>query len=401
MFSRSDFTITFLVTLLLSIGLVAVYSATSFANAENYFFNRQLVFAMVGLALMFMLPFIPFRMLERLAYPFYILSVFLLILVYFIGTKGFGAERWLAIGPIKLQPSELAKIATVLAIGRYSADREVNVNRLRHFFGITALALIPFILIIRQPDLGTSLVFLAILIPLLFWAGLRWFPLFLIISPAVTILTSFNIWYLLIWLFLIAVILFFSRQRVLVMLGVLLLHGAIGAATPSLWDQLHPYQKNRILTFLNPEHDPRGAGYQIIQSQVAIGSGGVWGKGFLNGTQTHLKFLPAQHTDFIFSVLAEEWGFTGVMTVLLLFLLLILYLISLASSVKSKFSGMVLFGIAAILFFHVFVNIGMTVGIAPVTGLPLPFISYGRSFLLTMMLTIGIAQNLSYNRLAI
>ncbi len=401
MFSRSDFTITFLVTLLLSIGLMAVYSATSFANAENYFFNRQLIFAVAGLILMFIFPFIPFRMLERLAYPFYILSVLLLILVYFVGTKGFGAERWLAIGPIKLQPSELAKIATVLAIGRYSADREVNVNRLRHFFGVVILALIPFILIIRQPDLGTSLVFLAILIPLLFWAGLRWFPLFLIISPAVTVLTSFNIWYLLAWLILIAAILFFSRQRLLVMLGVLLLHGAIGAATPSLWNQLHPYQKNRILTFLNPEHDPRGAGYQIIQSQVAIGSGGVWGKGFLNGTQTHLKFLPAQHTDFIFSVLAEEWGFTGVMTVLLLFLLLILYLISLAATVKSKFSGMVLFGIAAILFFHVFVNIGMTVGIAPVTGLPLPFISYGRSFLLTMMLTIGIAQNLSYNRLAI
>lgn len=401
MFSRNDFTLTSLIVLLLTVGLIAVYSATSFTNAENYFFNRQLVFVIIGLFVMFAGPYIPFRMLERLAYPFYVFSIFLLVLVYFVGTKGFGAERWLAIGPLKIQPSELAKIATVLAIGRYAANREVNINRLQHFLGVVALAFVPFILIIRQPDLGTSLVFIAILIPLLFWSGLRWFPLFLIISPIVTILGSFNLWLLAVWLIIITGILYLTRQRIIVLLGVVLFHGAVGAATPYLWEQLHPYQKNRILTFINPEHDPRGAGYQIIQSQVAIGSGGVWGKGFLNGTQTHLKFLPAQHTDFIFSVLAEEWGFIGVMVVLLLFLLLIIYLISLASTVKSKFSSIVLFGIASILFFHVFVNIGMTVGIAPVTGLPLPFISYGRSFLLTMMLTIGIAQNLSYNRLTI
>jgi len=165
-----------------------------------------------------------------------------------------------------------------------------------------------------------------------------------------------------------------------------------------MWDQLKPYQKDRILTFLNPESDPRGAGYQIIQSQVAVGSGGVWGKGFMNGTQTHLKFLPAQHTDFIFSVIAEEWGFVGVIFVLLVFFTLLIYLINLASAVRSSFSSITLVGIASVLFFHVFVNIGMTVGVAPVTGLPLPFISYGGSFLLSVMLMLGIVQNISRNK---
>ena len=211
-------------------------------------------------------------------------------------------------------------------------------------------------------------------------------------------LLSFNIWALVVWLILISGFLYFSRKKWLILLAIVSVHIGIGFATPYMWDQLHDYQKNRIETFLNPEHDPRGAGYQIIQSQVAIGSGGVWGKGFLNGTQTHLKFLPAQHTDFIFSVIAEEWGLVGITVVLLLFLALLIYLISLASVVKARYASITLIGVAAILFFHIFVNIGMTVGVAPVTGLPLPLISYGGSFMLSTMLMLGIVQNLSHNR---
>ena len=192
-------------------------------------------------------------------------------------------------------------------------------------------------MILKQPDLGTSLVFLVLYVPLLFWAGLNVMALFLIISPVITLFTSFNIYVLVIWILIIGFILY-------------------------MWDQLQPYQKKRITTFLNPEDDPRGSGYQIIQSQVAVGSGSIWGKGFMNGTQTQLRFLPAQHTDFIFSVWAEEWGFAGVIMVLTLFFLLIFHIINKASNLRATFSSTILIGIATILMFHIFINIGMTIG---------------------------------------
>ncbi|HED09981.1 MAG TPA: rod shape-determining protein RodA [Caldithrix abyssi] len=395
---KIDYNIAILVALLLTIGLIAVYSATSSGSGESLYFQRQVMYAVTGFLIMLIMPYVSFRFIERASYLFYALAILMLVLVSVIGVKGFGAERWLAVGPVKIQPSEFAKMATVMAVARYLSDRGVNVNRLKAFFTVTVIIMVPFLLIIKQPDLGTSLVFLALYLPLLFWAGLNGFALFLIISPVITVLTSFNNWVLLVWLILISGFLYFSRKKWLILITIVSVHVGIGFATPYMWDQLHDYQKNRIETFLNPEHDPRGAGYQIIQSQVAIGSGGVWGKGFLNGTQTHLKFLPAQHTDFIFSVIAEEWGLVGVTAVLLLFLILLIYLIGLASTVKSRFASMTLVGVTAILFFHIFVNIGMTVGVAPVTGLPLPLISYGGSFLLSTMLMLGIVQNLSYNR---
>jgi len=401
MFAKIDLSITFLVSLLVTIGLIAVYSATSFSGVQSTYFQKQLIFASIGFVLMIAVAFIPFRFLQRFAYPFYGLSIFLLILVYFVGVKGFGAERWLSLGAIKIQPSELAKLATILAAAKYLSNRDAGINKLKHFSVVLLLVMVPFVLIVRQPDLGTSLVYAALLVPLIFWAGLRWFPLFLIISPIFTVLSSFNVILLVIWLLIILAILYFSRQKILMIIGILIIHIGVGLTTPMLWDQLKPYQKNRIVTFINPEKDPRGAGYQIIQSQVAVGSGGIWGKGFLNGTQTHLKFLPAQHTDFIFSVIAEEWGFMGVITILLIFILLLLYLINLASAVRSTFSSITLLGIASVLFFHIFVNIGMTVGVAPVTGLPLPFISYGGSFLLSIMLMVGVAQNISHNKFLI
>lgn len=399
--SKIDISLTFLVFILLTIGLTAVYSATSFSGIESPFFKRQIVFALFGFIIMISMNFVPFRFIQRMAFPFYGFCIFLLILVYFVGAKGFGAERWLEIGPLKIQPSEIAKIATILAIAKFLSNRDTDINSFKSFGILLALIILPFFLIFRQPDLGTSMVFASLLIPLLFWSGLKWFPLFLLISPIITVLASFNFYLLAVWLFIIAIILFISRQKILLALLIISIHVGVGFATPMMWDQLQPYQKGRILTFLNPESDPKGAGYQIIQSHVAVGSGGIWGKGFLNGTQTHLKFLPAQHTDFIFSVIAEEWGFMGVLFVLLIFLLLLLYLIKLASIVRSIFSSITLIGVTCVLFFHVFVNIGMTVGVAPVTGLPLPFISYGGSFLLSIMFMLGIVQNIAKNKFLI
>ena len=398
-FKNLDFVLIALTLFLLTIGLLTVYSATYIPGKEsNVFFTKQLTFAIFGFILMLISAYLPFAILQRFSYFFYAVSIFLLILVFFIGVKGYGAERWLAFGAIKIQPSELAKLATVLAVASYLSRREADINKLPDLAVVLAMILLPFALIIRQPDLGTSLVFLALLFPLLFWAGLNWFSLFILFAPAITILVSFNFYSFLIWMLIIIAILFISRKKIFILTAVFLLHIAVGFATPQIWDSLRPYQQKRILTFANPEADPKGAGYQIIQSKVAIGSGSMWGKGYLQGSQTHLKFLPAQHTDFIFSVIAEERGFFGTAVVLSLFLALLLYMLYLATIVNSLFSSIVISGITTIYLFHIVINVGMTVGLAPVTGLPLPFISYGGSFLLVILLMMGIVLNLVRNR---
>jgi rod shape determining protein RodA len=397
--ARIDFIIVLLVGILCVAGLLAVYSATYSPDGDgSELFNKQLLFMLTGFTLMLSINYLPMRFIQKSAYPIYILSLILLLLVIFIGVRGHGAERWLALGSIKIQPSELAKLATILAIARYLSDREADVNKLKSLAVVILFIFIPFVLVARQPDLGTSLVFLALLIPLLFWTGLNWFTLFILVSPLATGILSFSFYAFLVWMLFVLTLLILSRRKIYIMIVVFIVHISVGLLTPVMWSQLRPYQQQRILTFANPEADPKGAGYQSIQSQVAIGSGGIWGKGFLEGSQTHLKFLPAQHTDFIFSVIGEEYGFAGILIILIVFLMLILYLLRLAMLVKSKFASIVLVGICTVLFFHILVNIGMTIGLAPVTGLPLPFLSYGGSFLMSTFLMMGVALNLSNNR---
>ncbi len=398
-FLSLDFTLVILIACLVSIGLIAVYSATHIAvQSSGEYFTKQLTLAIIGFTIMISITFIPFRYIQRSSYIFYGISIILLIFVIIFGSRGYGVERWLAVGSIKIQPSEFCKLATIMAVANYISKSDVDVNKFKSFLIVIGLIVVPFVLIVKQPDLGTSLVFLAIILPLLYWSGLNWFYLFVIITPLITLFLSFNFYAFLSWMILISIILIISKQKPIILIGVFLLHIFVGLITPILWGQLKPYQQQRILTFANPEADPQGAGYQIIQSKVAIGSGGIWGKGFLEGTQTQLRFLPAQHTDFIFSVIGEEWGFSGVLVVLTLFTLILLYLIYLAGMVRSKFSSLVIIGIATVLFFHIVVNIGMTIGLAPVTGLPLPFISYGGSFLLSIFLMMGVIMNFSMNR---
>jgi rod shape determining protein RodA len=319
-------------------------------------------------------------------------------LVLVIGKTGQGAERWLTLGPLNIQPSEIAKVATILAVSKFLADKNADINKFKYFAVSIILILVPFILVARQPDLGTALVFLALVIPLLYWAGLNWFYIFTILTPVLTMVLSFNYWTFLPLMLIISVVLVLSQKKPIVITAVFLLNIGVGIITPYLWNQLRPYQQQRILTFINPEKDPKGSGYQIIQSQVAIGSGGVWGKGYLNGSQTHLRFLPAQHTDFVFSVLGEEFGFMGASFILLIYFLLILRLVNIAASIRQKFESLTIIGITTILVFHILINIGMTIGLAPVTGLPLPFLSYGGSFLVIMLSMMGIVLNISRNK---
>jgi len=254
------------------------------------------------------------------------------------------------------------------------------------------------VLVLKQPDLGTALTFLILLIPMLYWKGLSLFVIFVICSPIITFISSFNFWTFFFIILFICAILLLSRQRAIVFWSVFMLNIIVGIVAPFFWNHLHDYQQQRILNFLGIISDPKGVGYQIIQSKVAIGSGGILGKGFLHGTQTQLSFLPAQHTDFIFSVLAEEWGFLGSFVVLATFLILLIRGISIASSAKTNFSGLLTVGLVTIFAFQVVVNIGMTLGIMPVTGMPLPFISYGGSSMLSSMIMAGLIMNISLQR---
>ena len=396
---KLDYITILIVLVLVSIGLLAIYSATHSGDENsNQYFTKQLTWAIIGSLLMIAASYLPFKLLIRISYILYVFTLLLLVIVLFFGKAGQGAERWLVVGSLRIQPSELAKLATILAVSRFLSDKYANVNKFKYLFLSVLMILIPFILIARQPDLGTALVFLVLIIPMLFWAGLHWFTLFIIISPLFTLIFSFNLWAFMAMMFIVIVILYLSKRKIYVSVLIFLINIAVGIATPKIWDTLHPYQQKRILTFINPEQDPKGAGYQIIQSQVAIGSGGIWGKGFLKGSQTHLRFLPAQHTDFIFSVIGEEFGFFGVTVILLLYLALLIRLAIIAYAVKNQFGSMVLIGIITVIFFHVIINIGMTIGFAPVTGLPLPYLSYGVSFLIINLLMIGTALNISRNR---
>jgi rod shape determining protein RodA len=396
MFGKYDIITFILILALVAVGTIAIYSATSVADVDaNSFFVRQIIWAILGVLIMIMVSIIPLRIINRFSYWFYGFTLFTLVLVYLVGKVGQGAERWLVIGPLHIQPSEFAKLATVLAVSKFLSDQYADINKIKYFFISVGLILVPFILIARQPDLGTSLVFLALVIPVLFWAGLNWFSIFIILTPVLTIILSFNFISFLILMLTITIILILSGKKPIILVAVFLLNIFVGIITPYLWNQLRPYQQQRILTFINPEQDPKGAGYQIIQSQVAIGSGGLWGKGYMNGTQTHLRFLPAQHTDFIFSVIGEEFGFVGVSAILLLFMLLIIRLIAIAGAIRQSFESMVVLGIATIILFHVMINIGMTIGMAPVTGLPLPFLSYGGSSLMANLIMMGIILNIS------
>ncbi len=253
--------------------------------------------------------------------------------------------------------------------------------------------LIPAALVFGQPDLGTTLIYIAVFSAMLFASGYRLYYIFLILAPLVTMLAAFNSWVFLVWGLLLALVIFLNNKNVIFSVGMFLGNVLVGVLTPYLWNAIKPYQQQRILTMLNPQLDPMGAGYQVIQSMIAIGSGGLQGKGFLQGTQSHLNFLPEQHTDFIFSVISEEFGFIGISVILFIYCFLILRWLRMAYTAKSSFSAMLIIGGAVTLLTHILINVGMTVGLLPVTGKPLPFISYGGSFLMTCFGLVGLILN--------
>lgn len=338
-----------LITIVACIGFSVQYSAAE-GNFDPWASKQILRFCLL-FPLMIVIAIIDIKVWYRLAYPIYAIVLVLLIFTEIHGTTAMGAQRWLRIGPLNIQPSELMKVSVVFACAHYfHAISPNNIGRILYLIPPLLMVVAPAVLVLIQPDLGTATILLAVGGTVFFAAGVRW------------------------WKF--------------VVVGV----GAI-CALPFLWMHMHDYQKKRVFSFLNPEEDPMGSGYNILQSKIAIGSGGFTGKGFLQGTQSQLSFLPEKQTDFIFTMYTEEFGFVGGVAVIALYALIILYSVYIAVQVRSTFGRLMAIGILAIFFFHSFINMAMVMGLIPVVGAPLPLLSYGGTIMMTILLGFGLMMN--------
>lgn len=351
-----DWVLLVITILIATIGIVTLYSAVMADPARSHLYVKQLYWFVIGVIAMSAAFLFDYRMLERWSGPIYFFTIALLIAVLLFGKVVSGSQRWLFFGPISVQPSELTKITCIIVLARYFSENITYGGiSLRDLAKPFLWIIVPFCLIAKEPDLGSALLILLI-------AG--------------------------------SMVLFIKIKR-----GSFLFLTLLGASvTPLVWFFLKGYQKQRILTFLNPERDPMGAGYHIIQSKIAVGSGMLFGKGFLKGTQSYLSFLPEQHTDFIFSVLAEEWGFLGAVTMISLYLMLLVCGINIALRSRENFGTIMAVGIVSMIGWQVFINVGMTMGLMPVVGVPLPLVSYGGSSVLATMIGIGLLMNISMRR---
>jgi rod shape determining protein RodA len=415
--SEFDFLLLFLCVALWVVGLFLIYSATHIhesgplANSTR----NQVIWVVMGFITILIIASLPTHIFFSLSYVAYGLSILLLLYGFFTGVITKGAERWITIAGIRLQPAEFAKIGLVLALGRYLSTKTLSLQRMTSFIVPGIFILIPFALILRQPDLGSALILGALSLPILYWAGLSILEFFFLTSPilslllsAITLLMAFTNSASLgiggaipwgIFFVILCVILYMSRPPMFIVVCVVAVNLITAGITTVAWNAfLQDYQKKRILSFINPQADPAGAGYQVIQSIVAVGSGHFSGKGYLKGTQTRLAFLPEQHTDFIFSVLGEQFGFFGCTAVILLYIMLIIRGYMTTQYVRNRFSNLVIVGSVSLLAFHIFINISMTLGIMPVVGVPLPFLSYGGSFTLTISVLVGFILNARYSK---
>jgi len=357
LFSNFDWTLYGIVALISIIGIVNIYSASSYQMLGTPFFIKQIYWVLGGLVMSVLICSIDYRILEDVAYWVYGLLLALLLLVLLIGRISMGAQRWLHLGFINIQPSEPMKIVIIAVFARYFSNRSFPDGIRLHELALPVLLLgLPVVMIVKQPDLGTAILVLLIVCTMILYVGAKWTTLVSVF------LGAFPVIYL-------------------------------------YWHYfLHEYQKERILNFIDPERDPLGSGYHIIQSKIAVGSGGIMGKGFLSGTQSHLRFLPEQHTDFAFSVFAEEWGFMGCLFIIFLYTLLILWGLNIAGRCNDRFGALLAVGVTAMLFWHILINMGMVIGLFPVVGVPLPFFSYGGTSMITSMIGVSILLNISMRR---
>jgi len=352
-----DFVLFITMLLITVIGVVAIYSAgyDPVSDSVKTYYVKQIYWLVIGYILFFTFSSIGHKRLVKYAYVFYIMGILVLLAVLILGHVGMGARRWIAVGGFRVQPSEIFKFIWVIFLAR------LYIEIGREKYGLLGIlkkfiwAVPPFALVFLQPDLGTAGTFLVIWGMLLLVIGIKRMTFMLIIASLIF-------------------------------------------AAPVLWSQMKPYQKKRVITFMNPEKDPFGSGYHVIQSKIAIGSGGLTGKGFLKGTQSHLKFIPERHTDFIFSVIAEEFGLVGSLVIISLFMIMLLRIMLISLNAKEPAGKLICFGVSGFIFFQFYVNLAMTAGIMPVVGIPMPLVSYGGSSLLTFMSMLGLVNGVSMRR---
>ena len=393
-----DWPLAFAALGLIGIGLAIVYSATSIPGAHQGLWVKQLVWFGVAVGVAWVVAALHYRLYDSMSWPLYAVSLLALVAVLAIGVERLGARRWIELGPLQFQPSEIAKLATTFVLARFFDHARLDLRQVRWWVPPLFISLVPFVLVAKEPDLGTASSFPAMLIAMYYWAGMPAGQLLLGLSPVLNVVLFFltgSVWW---FVGLFAGMLAFARPRIVILVAMVALNGAVAVTLPKMWNHLHDYQKRRIETFLNPEQDPSGSGYQVIQSKIAIGSGGVLGKGYLKGSQKALAFLPMRHTDFIYSVVGEELGLLGSLTVVLLYGIVVIRWYRLASIARDGFAGLMAVGITTALFFHIMVNMLMTIGWAPVTGVPLPFLSYGGTALIVNCIQIGLLQNVALRR---
>ncbi len=376
--------------------LAGILIASTQRQAHYADWYQHWITAAVGMAIALLLARFPVERLSPLQWPIFGGMVASLIAVRVIGTSALGAQSWINIGGFYVQPSEFAKVAAILllagVLSRFPVERPVDLIR------PTAMIGLPWLLVFVQPDLGTSLVFGAVLLVMLFWAGMPLAWVVLLLSPLITaILSGVFAWGLLLWIPLMALLAWRSlpwkRLALAVVTGV---QGLFAVGTPWLWEHgLRQHQRERLTMFLDPSQDPLGGGYHLLQSTVGIGSGGLWGTGLMQGSLTRLRFIPEQHTDFIFSALGEETGFFGSVLVVVCFALLMGRLLQIAAKARTDYESLVVVGIGAMLMFQVVVNINMTIGLGPITGIPLPWLSYGRSAMLVNFIALGLCASVA------
>jgi rod shape determining protein RodA len=350
-----DWTMFFVTLIICGLGVVQIFSATHDTVWQGSWW-KQILFIAAGVFLMWVAANIDYHAMMRQVYPLYIVSVVLLVTVLVIGKRTFGSTRWIALpAGIHLQVSEFAKIAIILLVARMLTELDTEVLKLRDLLKLGAIILLPMALIAREPDLGTALTYIPILAIGIFLAGMPW-----------------KYW---------------------MSIGI-----AIAIIVPVGYASLHAYQRARIVSFLDPERDPQGTGYQLIQSKIAVGAGGTWGKGVTKGSQTQLRFLPVPHTDFIFSAFAEEHGFIGVMAAMVLYFVLLMQIVQNAQTAPDRAGMYICMGVGALILFHILVNVGMVVGRMPVTGIPLPLMSYGGSSIWSTFLMLGLVNSVRVRR---
>jgi len=353
-----DWVLSGLVVTICLLGIMNIYSATTpYKIVGTVYYIKQFYWMLLGMSISLAVCSIDYHILEDLSYWFYGLLLFLLLAVLVVGRQSMGATRWLNLGLFTIQPSELMKLVIIVAFARFFNNfQSVGGLTIKEVVLPLGLLAIPVALIMKQPDLGTATLVILIALSMVIYVGLRWSTIVTFICVTIP-MTWIG------WAFL-----------------------------------LRPYQKNRVLDFLDPERSRLGSGYHIIQSKIAVGSGGFAGKGFVKGTQSQLRFLPEQHTDFAFSVFAEEWGFIGCLVLIILYLSLVLWGLNIARRCNDRFGGLLAVGVTAMLFWHIVINIGMVIGLFPVVGVPLPFFSYGGTSMITSMVGIGLLQNISMRR---